>query len=1017
MGQVAWVSETDGDPEAVRAVLETRLAPHAVNPVMPSAEVRTRLGAMAASGTQRIVVEFDRAVTPEQRQALADAGVRLLSPLGGGAYFATVTADTLKADAVAQRFTVRAVESIRSEWKTHPLMQAGALPEYAVRGEGEQAVVAAYLVLHKDVSADEANAIVAAHNAVVRRSLRSINAMVIEVPVASLDGLIGADEVQWVEPALPPLSTLNAENRVLTQVETLQQSPYNLDGTGITAMIYDGGTARSTHQDFSGRLTVHDSSGTFDHPTHVAATVGGDGSVNSNHRGMAPNVTLRAFGFEDNGTGTFLYTDPGDIEADYTTAFASLGAHVANNSIGTNVEVNGFPCSMHGDYGVTDSIIDAIIRGSLGVETRIVWAAGNERQGSRCDVEGFGDYYSIAPPSGAKNHISVGAVNANNDSMTSFSSWGPVDDGRIVPQVVAPGCQSTGDFGVTSASSSGDTAYTVKCGTSMAAPTVTGIVALMLEDFAAQYPSDPLPTNSMVKAMLVHNAEDIGTVGPDYQNGYGSVRAQDTIDFIRSGNFGDGEVGDGGVATALVTVNPGDSEFKATLVWDDVPGSPNVSPSLVNDLDLVVTDPNGIRRYPWTLDPSNPTAAAVQTQEDHLNNIEQVAVSSPAAGVWTIEVRGTSVPDGPQSFSLASTGALSLAALEISVVGGISEYVDPGQPVPLTVDVQAFGQSVIANTTMMHWRMSESDSFQATQMTDAGGGTYTAALPAPDCDDSPQYYFSADGDVSGTVTLPSTAPAAYLAATVGEAIISFEDDLETDLGWTVGAPDDDATTGIWTRMAPEATAAQPGLDHTPSGMLCWVTNGFAGGTLGAFDVDGGKTTLTTPVIDLSGVSDATISYWRWFSNDTGAGPNEDVFVVEISNDGSSWSVVETVGPAGIGTSGGWFEHQFNVADFVTPTAQVQLRFIAADEGDGSLVEAAVDDVQVLSVECVAAPPPPCAGDVDGDNDVDLEDFTDLASNFGAGPGATQAMGDLTGDGFVDLADFSLLASSFGEVCP
>lgn len=181
------------------------------------------------------------------------------------------------------------------------------------------------------------------------------------------------------------------------------------------------------------------------------------------------------------------------------------------------------------------------------------------------------------------------------------------------------------------------------------------------------------------------------------------------------------------------------------------------------------------------------------------------------------------------------------------------------------------------------------------------------------------------------------------------------DDLETDQGWTVGDVDDTATTGIWERVDPNGTAAQPEDDHTAGpGTMCFVTGqGSPGGSVGENDVDGGKTTLFSPVYDLSDTIDPSIGYWRWYSNDAGSTPNTDVFTVDVSNDGGgSWQNVEVVGPAGPGTSGGWVFHIFRVTDVVEPTADVILRFVAADENDGSLVEAGIDDVVVLDcIEC------------------------------------------------------------------
>src|SRR5262249_6174671 len=301
-------------------------------------------------------------------------------------------------------------------------------------------------------------------------------------------------------------------------------------------------------------------------------------------RGMAPGVTIQSYGFQYDGSGIFLYTNPGDLQADYSEAINTFGAVISNNSIGTNTETNNFPCSIQGDYGVTDQLIDNIVRGGLGAPFRIVWAAGNERQGNRCDVEGFGDFYSIAPPAGAKNHITVGALNSNNDTMTTFSSWGPTDDGRLKPDISAPGCQSDADLGVTSCSGASDTAYQVFCGTSMASPTVCGLSALLIQDYRVQFPG-PDMRNSTLKGLLAQTAVDLGSVGPDYQFGYGSVRIVSAIGLMRTGNFEENIVSQGGSVNYTVNVPPGAAELKITIAWDDPAGTPNVVPSLINDLD------------------------------------------------------------------------------------------------------------------------------------------------------------------------------------------------------------------------------------------------------------------------------------------------------------------------------------------------------------------------------------------------------------------------------------------------
>ena len=652
----------------------------AMMPAQASADAAAALAALAEPhGEAHVVVQFSEPVTDEIKAKMEQAGVRLLDPLGDNAFFAQVSAQRVNAARLAGVQTLSAASAIATEWKLHPMLLAGEIPTYAAVSNAPQLedgkpvsekdqellinpTVGAYLKFHPDVNmALDGIPLVQQYGAVVRDVLESINGLVIELPYQTIALLAAEDKIQWIEPPLPRMSELNAENRLITGADVLQAPPYGLNGAGVSVLVYDGGTGRSTHQDFGGRHMNGDTDGVSDHATHVAGTVGGSGAASGGvERGMAPAVNILGYGFEYDGTGTFLYTNPGDIEADYGEAINMFGADIANNSIGSNVEPNGFNCAFQGDYGLCANVIDAVVRGSVsgGTPFRVVWADGNERQGSRCDVEGFGDYYSTAPPAGAKNHITVGALNANDDSMTSFSSWGPVDDGRIKPDISGPGCEAGGDGGVRSCGSASDTTYTVKCGTSMSSPTVCGLSALILQDYRIQYPGEPDFRNSTLKGFWANTAVDRGNVGPDYQFGYGSVRVEPALLQMRSGNWLESQVSQGESVNVLVVVNPGDPDLRITLTWDDVPATPNANPVLVNDLDLVVTDPMSGRRYPWTLNPAVPSAAAVQTQEDHINNIEQVMVTSPPPGVYTVEVRGFNVPSGPQSFSLVSSSLL-----------------------------------------------------------------------------------------------------------------------------------------------------------------------------------------------------------------------------------------------------------------------------------------------------------------------------------------------------------------------
>ncbi len=948
-------------------------------------------------GTRHLALQLARPVTDADRAALSAAGLTIASPLGNNAFFASIDAAKLNIKAVQSTGLISGAQAIDPAWKLHGAFAAndptaftvvGTAPASARSGKPDS-IVAMYVLMHADAPrTGNAEALIEKHGGIVRDRIETLNGLVVELPLSAASTLASEDAVQWIEPALPLLTPTNAENRALTRSNQVQAAPYNLNGAGVTALVYDGGGVRASHQDFGGRATVIDGSSGATHATHVAGTIGGSGAASGgNNRGMAPGVTILSAALSA-GSG-FLYTNPGDIEADYAAAF-NQGADITNNSIGTNVNNNGFSCTWHGDYGITDGVIDAIVRGMPSVTDgqpfRVVWAAGNER-GGRCDVAG--GYRTIGPPGGAKNHLSVGAVNANNDSMTNFSGWGPTDDGRLKPDFCAPGCQSGGDSGVTSCSNSSDSSYSSLCGTSMASPTATGIAALMLQDWANLFPGSPWPRNSTLKVLLAQSAVDLGTVGPDYTFGYGSIRADSAIDLMRTGAFQEGSLSQNFTDIYTVTVAPGSGPLVFTVAWDDAPATANVIPSLINNLDLRVFAPSGTRHYPWTLNPANPSSAAVRTQEDQLNNIEQVFVNAPIAGVWTIEVRGSNVPAGPQPYSVVSsntsfalTGSVSIALEPITLA---PESILAGIATPLSVLVDIQGDTVAPGSVQMFYRTSGGP-FTAVPMTDAGGGVFVTNLPSVDCGASPEYYFSAQGAQLGTVLLPLSGAINPFTTIVGEFEIT-DFDMETAAGWIGGQPGDTATSGQWESGVPEQTAAQPGADHTPDpGVNCWVTGRQAGSGVGSFDVDGGFTTLLSSSFDLSAATGATrIGYWRWYSNIAGAAPNADVFTIDISsNGGTNWTNVEVVGPTGPQTAGGWFYHEFRVADLVPLTSNVRLRFIASDLGAGSIVEAAIDDLSIIAVQCSE----PCAADFDGNSAVEVPDiFAFLSAWFAQDPSA------------------------------
>ena len=349
--------------------------------------------------------------------------------------------------------------------------------------------------------------------------------------------------------------------------------------------------------------------------------------------------------------------------------------------------------------------------------------------------------------------------------------------------------------------------------------------------------------------------------------------------------------------------------------------------------------------------------------------------------------------------------ALDQVGTTISLPNGLPDILAPGTPALVDVEVASIGENVVEGSPTLHYSHN-GISYESFPLTLLGGSAYEVQLPPASCDDTPQFYFSAEGDSAGVVYLPAGAPGEVYSLPVGEFIIAFADDFESDLGWTV---QDSAGLGdgTWNRGVPSGGGERgdPPTDFDGSGR-CYLTDNVYGNS----DVDDGYTWLYSPTLDLSD-GDAQLYFALWYTNNFGADPNNDLFKVHISNDnGANWVEVAVFGPQ---TSGGWTEQAFTVGDFVTPTAQIKVRFEASDLNSGSVVEAGIDAFAVMRVNCEDVS---CPGDLDGDLDIDLSDLSALLSNYGMTSGAEYADGDLDGDGDVDLSDLSALLSVYGTSC-
>ncbi len=278
---------------------------------------------------------------------------------------------------------------------------------------------------------------------------------------------------------------------------------------------------------------------------------------------------------------------------------------------------------------------------------------------------------------------------------------------------------------------------------------------------------------------------------------------------------------------------------------------------------------------------------------------------------------------------------------------------DAGETIHLQVWLANTGHSaahdLTAELSCLHPDVTITDPSGSCVLAEVGGrgllGSFTISI-APTCPEP--------GVIDLAVNL--AGPGGFVAEVTTQVDVgAWFDDAETDRGWTRGAPGDNATSGLWVRADPIGTfengePVQPEDDHTPApGTICFVTaNGTPGSASGEADVDGGQTTLLTPAFDLSDAQSATVSYWRWYTNDLGNNPGQDWWTVDATGDGQTWVHLEYTQES----ANEWTFHEFDLTQYISLGGAVQLRFIASDASPGSLVEAAVDD---FTLNVVRAP--------------------------------------------------------------
>lgn len=971
-----------------------RLAAGDVDTSGPGVPVADAIDASRARPSKRFVLQLDGPMTPERREALEASGVVLSDYLPVNAFVADLSG--ANPDKVRAIGFIRWAGEFSGDWKLDPDFNRRDFSTVERQQLAQQGKSAMHLSFFPGADAAAALAEIGAIEGAQITSIRVQGDRVVAAVIldtADAPALAQFEEVQWAEEA-PELTERNSTNRWIVQSNVVNVFPLyaqGIRGEGQILGIMDSAvdSAHCSFSDSSGapigpthrKIVAYNTAlGSVSHGTHCAGTAVGDGGTDTDTRGIAY-------------LGKLAYNSiPAFTDADMYNRL------VLHHNQGARLHTNSW-----GNDGTTtyDGLCRGIDRFSYDFEDSLVLFAVTNTS-------------TLKNPENSKNCLAVGASqDTPNQGAFCSGGTGPTSDQRRKPEIYAPGCSTNSSANGTAC---GTRALT---GTSMACPAVTGTGMLVRQYFTdGFYPSGErtpadsfVPTGALIKATLLNSAADMtGIAGfPSNQEGWGRVLADNALYF--AGDTRKLVVADvrnaqgmstGQFVDQTVNVLGSGEPLKVTLVWTDPPAAAGAGSAAINNLDLEVVAPDATAYLGNVF--SGGVSVAGGTA-DPRNNVEMVLLNSPPAGAYTVRVRATAVNQGTQGYALVVTGDVQTAPPGLSVVlnGPLPTLVLPGSSPTISANIDPRADTLVAGSPKLHYRYG-GGAFAAINLTNTIGTTWTATLPAVDCPDTPQFYVSAEGVTTGVVSDPPGGAATPKTFAVGEIQTYYAETYELLSGWTV-QNDASLTSGAWELVIPIGNGSQPGEDYTPApGVQCFLTqNGTAGQTAGSTDVDGGPTRLLSPLIDLSGISGATLSYARWFANDDG----DDRLTVEISNNnGASWVTLEAITP-----NPSWTISSFDLGPIIPLTSQMRLRFSVADNPNNSVTDAAVDDILVTRFVCTSLPPA-CPGDANGDGMVGLEDIALLIQQWGtAGP-----EGDLDQDGLVDLPDVAIVIMHWGETC-
>jgi hypothetical protein len=604
-------------------------------------------------GKHYVTIQFNSIPTQSVKDQLRSAGIQLIDYIPNFSYTAIVS-DAFNTAQFAS-YGVRSVFYLDVRQKMQSDLFNAIYPPHAVNQFG---FVDVEIITYEKIGAEKIAPALQQIGASILSNTPVFKTYKLRLPQSTVNMLAAMPFVQWVEPISPPNVLENLPGRSLHRANVLNDGVRNLKGDGINVGVWDGGAINSTHIDFlpTGRVTVVEPGSLTDHGTHVTGTITSKGLVNPSARGMAPNANIFGWNFSGDVQAEMAAGIPANnlLVSSHSYGFSFSGSCNINNSLlvyetrsrNTDINLNNFPNHLH------------------------VHSSGN----SQASCSGVGGFFTITGSGKpAKNNLVVANI-TSTEGLSGSSSCGPVQDGRIKPEISAMGTN------VFSTWSPGNSSYTTISGTSMATPGVSGTSVLLYQRYK-QLNANAEPPSTLIKNIICNGAQDLGNAGPDYKFGFGRINALTAVKILEQNRYQLNSVGNGSSNDVNITVPAGATQLKVMLTWNDPAATANANPALVNDLDLTANS-GATTTLPWILDKNNPNNLATRGV-DNYSNIEQITIDNPPSGSYTLRVNGTTVTSGTQSYAL--TWIIDQPYTEVTYPNG-GEAFNPGSSEVITWD-------------------------------------------------------------------------------------------------------------------------------------------------------------------------------------------------------------------------------------------------------------------------------------------------------------------------------------------